>query len=153
VLKNITGKPVPPPPPDVPAIEPDIRGATSIRDQLAKHRTIESCAACHQKIDPAGFALENFDVLGGWRENYRSLGTGNKIDLKVRGLPVEYRQGRSVEAGDFLPDGRQFKDVDEFKKLLLSDPDAIVRCLAEKLLVYATGTPSGRPTARPSMGS
>ena len=62
----------------MPAIEPDTRGAVTIRDQLAKHRQIESCAACHRKIDPLGFALENFDVMGGWRENYRAIGAGKK---------------------------------------------------------------------------
>ncbi len=55
----------------VPAIEPDIRGATTIKEQLAKHRDIASCASCHRKIDPLGFALENFDVIGGWRDHYR----------------------------------------------------------------------------------
>ena len=61
----------PPPPQDVPAIEPDIRGAKTMREQLAKHREIASCAGCHAKIDPAGNALENFDVIGGWRDFYR----------------------------------------------------------------------------------
>ena len=69
----ILGTPAPPPPPDVPAIEPDIRGATTIKEQLSRHRDIASCASCHRKIDPPGFALENFDVIGGWRDNYRAL--------------------------------------------------------------------------------
>jgi hypothetical protein len=150
LLKNIKGQPVPPPPPDVPAIEPDIRGAVNLRDQLSKHRKLDSCAVCHQKIDPAGFALENFDVIGGWRDNYRSLGAGAKLDLAVRSVPVQYRQGPKVEAGDVLPDGKPFKDVNEFKKLLLADPDPIVRCIAEKLIVYATGTPI-RPADRPAV--
>src|SRR6185436_6072194 len=61
VMKNILGTPPTPPPPDVKALEPDIRGATTIRDQLDKHRTVSTCNSCHQKIDPPGFALENFD--------------------------------------------------------------------------------------------
>src|SRR5262249_1210504 len=70
VLDRILGTPPPPPPGDVPGIVPDIRGAVTIRDQLAKHRQVASCAVCHVKIDPPGFALENFDVIGGWRANY-----------------------------------------------------------------------------------
>ncbi len=73
VLRNIVGHVTPPPPKSVPAIEPDIRGAKTIREQLDKHRSNESCASCHAKMDPPGFALESFDVIGGWRENYRSL--------------------------------------------------------------------------------
>jgi hypothetical protein len=152
VLRNVLGQSVPPPPADVPAVEPDIRGATSIRDQLARHRKLEGCAVCHQKMDPAGFALENFDVIGGWRDNYRSLGKGDKLDVKVNGQPVQYRNGPKVDAGDVLPDGRRFKDVDEFKKLLLADPDQIARCVTEKLIVYATGTPI-RPADRQAVAA
>ena len=74
VLDRILGTPPPPPPADVPAVEPDIRGATTIREQLAKHRQVASCASCHAKIDPPGFALESFDVIGGWRDYYRTTG-------------------------------------------------------------------------------
>jgi hypothetical protein len=140
VLNNLLGQPPPPPPPDVPAIEPDTRGAISIRDQLAKHRQAEACASCHQKIDPPGFALESYDVIGGWRENYRSLGGGSKVDRKVNGNPVQYRTGPKVEAGDVMPDGQRFRDIDEFKKILLTNPEPVARCVAEKLLVYATGS-------------
>src|SRR6478752_6368796 len=71
VLDHILGTPPPPPPNDVEAIEPDIRGATTIRAQLAKHRQNAACATCHAKIDPPGFALESFDVIGHWRDRYR----------------------------------------------------------------------------------
>src|SRR5207302_7523111 len=98
VLDKILGTPPSPPPKDVPAIEPDIRGATTIREQLAKHRKIASCAACHAKIDPPGFALENFDVIGGWRDNYRSSGNGQAVVIDGRRLP--YLKGPKVEAGD-----------------------------------------------------
>src|SRR5207302_5346596 len=76
IMERILGQKPPPPPPSVPAVEPDIRGAVTIRQQLDKHRTLETCNACHAKIDPAGFALENFEVMGGWRERYRGLGEG-----------------------------------------------------------------------------
>jgi hypothetical protein len=139
VLKNVLGQAVPPPPPDVPAVEPDIRGAVTIREQLAKHRQLASCASCHAKIDPAGFALENFDVLGGWREQYRSMGAGEPVKAAVDGVSVRYLRGRPIEAADQLADGRPFANIDELKKLLLSDREQIARCLAEKLLTYATG--------------
>lgn len=144
VMDHIIGRPAKPPPPNVPAIEPDIRGAVTIREQLAKHRKIESCAACHKQIDPPGFALENYDVIGGFRERYRALGTKERAQLP----PVVYAKyaakpgygwGRDVEAGDKLPDGREFKDTAEFKRLLLADPKGIARCVTEKLMVYATG--------------
>jgi hypothetical protein len=139
VLENILGQPVPPPPPDVPAVEPDIRGAVTIREQLAKHRQLASCASCHKKIDPAGFALENFDVIGGWRERYRSLAAGDNPKTKAFGQSVKYLLGRDVDAGDELADGRRFVNVDELKALLLADKPQIARCVVGKLLTYATG--------------
>ena len=150
VLDRILGKPAPPPPPNVPAIEPDIRGATTIRDQLAKHRATENCAGCHARIDPPGFALENYDVIGGWREKYRIVATDRKQWVNNRVGPLakylaawQYGLGLPVDAGDALADGRKFADVAEFKKLLLADPEQIARCLTEKLVTYATGQPVG----------
>ncbi len=149
VLDHILGRPVPPPPPNVPAVEPDIRGATTIRDQLAKHRATENCAGCHARIDPPGFALENYDVIGGWRERYRIV-TEQKHRVNNRTGPLgkylkgyEFGLGLAVDAGDVLPDGRKFADMTEFKKLLLTDPEQIARCLTEKLVTYATGQPVG----------
>ncbi len=139
VLENIIGRPTPPPPPGVAAIEPDIRGATTIRQQLEKHRRDDSCAACHRHIDPPGFALENFDPIGGWRDWYRSLGDGERVDREINRRRVQYRRGPDVEAGGRLADGRSFDDIRRFKQLLLADPAQIARCLAEKLLVYSTG--------------
>ena len=139
VLENILGTPPDPPPPSVPAIEPDTRGATTIREQLAKHRQVPSCAACHSKIDPPGFALESFDVIGGWRDWYRSMGQGKRLNVQVNGRRVGYRRGPDVDASDELPGGRKFSGIQEFKKLLLEDREQVVRCIAGKLLVYATG--------------
>jgi hypothetical protein len=121
----------------VPAIEPDIRGATTIREQLAKHREIESCASCHTKIDPPGFALESFDVIGGWRDHYRSVGNGKPVTIDGRRMP--YNQGPPVDPADVLADGRRFANIDELKELLLADKDQIARALTEKLVTYATG--------------
>ena len=140
VADKILGEPTPGPPTGVPAVEPDIRGAVTIREQLAKHREIGQCASCHVKIDPLGFALENYDVIGGWRGYYRSLGEGARVEVRNRNQGVRYKRGRDVDAADVLPDGRKFHDVDEFKRLIAADPDRIARCLAEKLIVYGTGS-------------
>lgn len=126
------------PPSDVPKIEPDIRGATTIRAQLAKHRDTPACLACHIVIDPPGFALETFDVIGGWRDFYRvPTSTGQVIELQPSKKRVH--RGLAVEAGYTMPDGRSFANVDEYKTLLLDDKDGLARALTEKLLTYATG--------------
>jgi hypothetical protein len=142
VLERILGTPPPKPPADVPAIEPDIRGATTIREQLAKHRNTPACATCHTKIDPPGFALESFDVIGGWRENYRTSGRGQPVTIDGRRMP--YLKGPKVDPADVMPDGRRFANIDEFKQLLLKDQDQLARALTEKLITYATG---GAPEA------
>jgi mono/diheme cytochrome c family protein len=142
VLDRILGTPPPPPPENVSSLEPDTRGATTIRQRLAKHRQIESCASCHVKIDPPGFALESFDVIGGWRENYRTTGNGKPV--MVNGRRMSYLEGPKVDPSDVLPDGRKFRNVDELKQLLLADKDQITRALTTKLLTYATG---GAPEA------
>lgn len=130
VLDRILGKPPKPPPENVSALEPDTRGTTTIREQLAKHRQVESCASCHVEIDPPGFALESFDVIGGYREKY-----------VLDGRPANFRTGKQVDPADVLPDGRAFKNVDEFKQLLLTDLDKIAHALTTKLITYATGGP------------
>jgi hypothetical protein len=127
---------------DVEAVEPDIRGATTIREQLAKHRQRAECASCHAKIDPPGFALESFDVIGGWRDYYRSVGKGEPA--VVNGRTMRYKKGPDVDSADVMPDGTKFANIDEFKQLLLKDKDQLARALAEKLLTYATGAPPAK---------
>lgn len=133
VLDRILGTPPPKPTVDVEAVEPDIRGSTTIRNQLEKHRNNPACATCHVTIDPPGFALESFDVIGGWRERYRSVGDGEAVPGR------RYKNGPAVDAGDTLPDGRKFANIDEFKSRLLENKDQLARALADKLLTYATG--------------
>ncbi|MEK0446526.1 MAG: hypothetical protein RLZZ399_1847 [Verrucomicrobiota bacterium] len=128
MLERITGQRVPPPPPGTPAIEPDIRGAKTIREQLDKHRSQESCASCHAKIDPPGFALENYDVIGGWREKYRAV---NEKGVRKDGLPVD--------ASAVLHDGQQVRNLQEWKKNLLTRPEWIAQNLVHHLATYATG--------------
>jgi len=149
MMERILGKPVPPPPTGVPAVEPDVRGATTMRQQLEKHRTQPSCNACHAKIDPAGFALENFDVFGGWRDKYRALAEGEKAPgIGKNGQKFAFRYIQPVDASGSLPDGQKFHDVRELKRLLLKDERQIARNLTNQLIVFATGAPvqfSDRP--------
>lgn len=144
ILERILGQRPPPPPPSVSAVEPDIRGATTIRQQLDKHRNVESCAVCHVKIDPPGFALESFDVMGGWRDRYRSEAGGElATGLAKSGQKFAFRWALPVDASGHLADGRKFSDIREFKQLLLSDEKQIARNLARQLTVYATGAAVG----------
>jgi hypothetical protein len=139
-IENLLGIHVPPPPP-VPAVEPDLTGATTLRQQLEKHRNDASCASCHSKIDPPGFALESFDAIGGWREYYRiPIGEAAALDAKKKEQwPATYKPGLPVDCTGQLPTGEAFQEIREFKALLRRNPDRIARCLAEKLLTYALG--------------
>jgi hypothetical protein len=140
-MKRLLGQPPPPPPPGIPGVEPDTRGASTIREILAQHSNAENCAGCHAKIDPPGFALENFDVIGGWRDRYRSKEKGDKPTAKVENRGVwQYKISLPVDPSGQLADGRAFKDIKEFKALLLAKPADVHRCLTEKLLTYATGS-------------
>jgi hypothetical protein len=140
IMERILGQKPPPPPPSVPALEPDIRGAITIRQQLDQHRSLETCKACHAKIDPAGFALENFDVMGGWRERYRSESGGEPAEgIAKSGQKFAFHYALPVDASGILPDGREFSDVRELKQLLLADERQIARNLVRQLTVYATG--------------
>jgi hypothetical protein len=144
ITERILGKPVPPPPPSVPAVEPDIRGATTIREQLSKHRSQPECASCHAKIDPPGFALESFDIFGGWRDHYRALGDGVKVaGFGKNGQPFVFHTAQAVDPSGTLVDGRAFKDVRDLKRLLLSDERQIARNLVRQLVTYSTGAPVG----------
>jgi hypothetical protein len=122
VNERILGVHIPPPPPGIPAIEPDIRGAVSIRDQLEKHRNSESCASCHRTIDPPGFALENFDPIGGWRTKYGTSGKGAKVD--PTGL---------------TPDGATFENIASWKQLYRDREDQLAAAFVRQFLTYATG--------------
>jgi mono/diheme cytochrome c family protein len=141
VMDRILGTPPPPPPDNVPAIDPDIRGAKTIREQLAKHRSIESCAACHRQIDPPGFALESFDCIGGWRDNYRATGLGENVFVDGRRMP--YLKGKKVDPADITADGDRFENIDQLKQLLLQDKPRLARALATRLIAYATGRAPG----------
>ena len=141
VMDRLLGQPPEPPPPNMPAIEPDVRGATTIREQLDKHRAHAACASCHAKIDPPGFALESFDVIGGFRTRYRSIGEG---DPAPRGsidpfIGISFKLGPPVDASGKLPDGSEFRSVREYQDLLAKESGRLLRNLARQLVVFATG--------------
>ncbi len=140
--ERVLGVPVPPPPPGVPAVEPDTRGTTTIREQLAQHRNQTVCNSCHAKIDPPGFALENFDIAGAWRDKYRALGDGEKAPgIGKGGHFFEFHYAKPVDASGTLLDGRNFADIRELKRLILADERQIARNLAAQLITYSTGAP------------
>jgi len=133
-------------PAGVPAIEPDIRGAVTIRQQLDKHRADATCNSCHRTIDPPGFALESFDVMGGWRDRYRAFAENVNAEpgIGLSGQPFAFHYGLPVDSSGVLTDGRAFKDIREFKRLLLAHEEGTVaRNLVGQLTTYATGAPIG----------
>lgn len=122
LLEKILGTPPSPPPPNVPPIEPDIRGATTIRQQLEKHRSVATCADCHAKIDPLGYALEGFDPIGRQRDRYPN---GAAIDTSG-----SYR-------------GQTVNGPDDIRALLARNPDLLARNFAHRMLTYALGRQLG----------
>ncbi|MGY8686819.1 MAG: DUF1592 domain-containing protein, partial [Verrucomicrobiales bacterium] len=141
VLDRLLGTPPEPPPPNIPAVEPDVQGATTIRELLDKHRADPSCAGCHAKLDPPGFALEAFDVIGSFRDRYRSLGDGDPAERGAIDpfIGISFKQGPSVDASGRFADGREFSNVVELQKLLTKDATPLLKNLARQLSVYSTG--------------
>jgi hypothetical protein len=141
VMDRLLGKPPEPQPPGVAAVEPDVQGATTIREQLDKHRADPSCASCHAKMDPPGFALESFDVIGGQRERYRSIGEGDpaprgSIDPRIA---ISFKLGPKVDASGQLPDERKFTGIADLKTLLAAEKHQLLHNLARQLTIYSTG--------------
>ena len=125
VVTNLLGQPPSPPPANVTIEEPDTRGTTTIREQLDKHRNLETCANCHNHIDPPGFALESFDPIGGFRTKYRTTNDSTTwLDVEASG---------NTEHGEF------FSGIQDFKELLLEQEDEIASHFISQLVVYATG--------------
>jgi hypothetical protein len=140
VMDRLLNDPAPPPPPGISAVDPDTRGATTVREQLDKHRNNANCAACHAKIDPAGFALEAFDPIGGLRDRYRSNGKGDEPPEKGKtAWRVQYKLGPKVDASGELTDGRKFNGPRELTPLLIAEPDKLARAFVAHLSRYATG--------------
>lgn len=118
ILDNLLNTPPPPAPPNVPELEKEQLSGT-LRERMEQHRENPACAACHQMMDPLGFALENFDAIGRWRTS---------------------EGGEAVDASGELPDGTVFEGVGELRSLLVGKREQdFVRCVVEKMLIYATG--------------
>lgn len=122
INERILGVEIPPPPPGIPAIEPDIRGAISIRDQLAKHSKATSCASCHYKIDPSGFALESFDPIGQYRTKYGKQKNAAKVD-----------------PSGITPDGISFADLGGWRRIYAKRPKLLTKAFASQILKFGTG--------------
>jgi len=118
VLENILGTPPPPPPPDVPELDPKEVTATNLRERLEQHRANAVCASCHSKVDPLGFAFENYDAVGAFRKS---------------------EANKPIDASGKIPDGRKINGMADLKKALLADKEKFVRHLSEKMLTYALG--------------
>ena len=134
VLENILGTPPPPPPPDVEPLEPDVRGTTTLKQRLAKHRNVETCAECHNKIDPLGFPLEYFNPIGGYRANYVKSRRWDRMGHKLM-----VRKGLPVEGKAELPSGDQLDDPRSLTDYLRSREEQFIRALTTTLLTYSTG--------------
>jgi hypothetical protein len=140
VMDRLLDSPAPPPPPGISAIDPDTRGTTTVREQLDRHRADAACAACHEKIDPPGFALESFDPIGGFRTRYRSTGQGDEPPEKGTALwKVRYKYGPAVDASGVFADGSRFGGLDDFTLRLAHDPERLAKAFVAHLSRYATG--------------
>lgn len=120
ILEQLLGTPPPPPPPNVGQLPEDDRALkeTTLRKRLEAHRNKPACAGCHTRLDPPGFALENFDPIGKWRDN---------------------ENGKPLDATGTMPGGKNFTTPAEFRRLLMEDKNLFIRCLCTRLLGYATG--------------
>jgi hypothetical protein len=118
ILDNILNEPPPPPPPNTPALEESAAAGGTMRQQLEAHRANAVCAACHARMDPLGFGLENYDAIGRWRDG---------------------EDGEPIDASGVLPDGQSFRTPAELKAIILESKDQFTSGLSEKVLTYATG--------------
>lgn len=127
VTEHLLGLPRKPPPPNVPAVEPDARSAVTIRQLIEQHRADRACAGCHAVIDPPGMALENFDAIGAWRTTYRG---------------TDKQPGLAIDASGKLKTGGAFQDVHGLRTLLAKNDAGLARNLVRQFLTYASGSPT-----------
>ncbi len=137
ISERLLGVPISPPPPNIEPINPDTRGATTLREQLARHSNEGSCASCHKKFDPYGFALESFDVMGQYRDHYRLL-----AEKQPRGKPM-WTDGLPVDSSGITPEGKEFEDIVQLRELLGNQPEKLAWGVTQHLMTYATATPTG----------
>jgi hypothetical protein len=142
IMDRLLGQPSPPPPPGVPAVEPDIRGAKTMRELIAQHTKSKTCAACHANFDPVGLALENFDIFGAWRTQYRGTSDGEQVTgIDRAGHDFAFTLAGQVDASGSLADGRYFKNIHDLKVIFTEKPRQLARNLLHQFTLYATGTP------------
>jgi mono/diheme cytochrome c family protein len=137
VAERLLGTPIPPPPANIEPVDPDTRGAKTLREQLALHSSKGSCAACHARFDPYGFALESFDVMGNFRTKYRA------VDSTAPKGKSKWKDGLPVDSTGVTPDGKAFAGVTQLREMLAKNPEALARGVTRLLLTYATGQPAG----------
>ena len=139
--ERLLGIPIPPPPPNVPPVDPDTRGARTLREQLAMHGSKGSCAACHARFDPFGFALESFDVTGAFRTRYRVA------DLRPRERQGTWRDGLPVDSTGETPPASP-SPASPICGALASNPAQLARGVTRHLITYATGRRDAHRRAR-----
>ena len=144
VSDRLLGIPIPAPPANISAVDPDTRGAKTLREQLALHSQEGSCQACHARFDPYGFALESFDVMGNFRTNYRIANP-----KKGKGIP-KWTEGLAVDCSGVAPNGDEFEGIHGLRKLLAGDPAQLARGVVRHLLTYSTGEPAS-PIDQPAI--
>src|SRR5688572_9687455 len=116
VAERLLGVSIPPPPPNIDPANPDTRAAKTLREQLALHSGNGSCAACHARFDPYGFALESFDVMGNYRQNYRAAS-------QEKG--AKWQDGLPVDSTGVTPDGKAFAGIHELRKQMAASPEKL----------------------------
>ena len=145
VMENFLGIHPLPPPPNVKITEPDVRTAKTIKDVLNAHQSDENCASCHRSIDPWGYAFENFDPTGAWRDFYTVPDTAEQDvgEAKAPAAKKELRKEEviAIDASSKFRSGVQYTDITEFRKNLLTktNRNRFIRCFVTKLLSYANG--------------
>ena len=147
VAERLLGIKIPPPPANIEPVDPDTRGAKTLREQLALHSQKGSCKSCHARFDPYGFALESFDVMGGFRTNYRTANTDAGKDKNQ--AQAKWKDGLPADCSGITPDGKPFADVRELRRMLADQPDRLAHGVTRHLITYATGepaTPIDQPT-------
>jgi hypothetical protein len=138
ILKNVYGENIDPPA-DLKIEEPDVRGATTVKEVMAKHQNTDTCRRCHAKIDPLGFALEHYDPLGRWRDEYQHVEqlniSNDKETVQTTRMPIETEST--------MLDGRTLSSMSSLKEVLMEDKEAVLKGILSKLVSYSMGRETG----------
>ncbi len=143
VAERLLGTPIPPPPPNIEPVDPDTRGAKTLREQLALHSSQGTCKACHAKFDPYGFALESFDVMGAFRTKFREADPEfAKHPPNERPGRNKWREGLPVDCSGTTPTGDAFAGVQQLRQMLAKNPEQLARGVTRHLITFATAAPA-----------